>query len=237
MKQDFSELFEIIWNKFIPAKGERKSLPSFASYLGHEHKGRVTAWSKGQWPSAHDCWIIHQKMGFGLEWLLTGEGEMLQSFAPPTPAEKYPHMNPAAIPAPPTLPLIGFAACGVGGWHGTMTIPVSVEPPLWHQDMFAVMATGESMLPAGIGHGHICYCDPHKQPGPGEAVYVERMDDSGALKLFLGRSVAGTGEPFINLQGWLDKKPGQPGQKSFNLDVAESYVRCMAPVVYIRRRL
>lgn len=170
------------------------------------------------------------------DWLYFGEGEMLRSTAPFTPAEKYPHMNPAAVPGPQTLPLIGFAACGVGGWHGTMTIPVPVELPQWHPDMVAVMATGESMLPAGIGHGHICYCDPTKQPAPGEAVYVEQRDDTGTLKLFLGRSERG-GAKFVNLRGWLDKKPGETAQKPFNLDVVESHVRLVAPVIYVRRRL
>lgn len=86
MKQNFSELYEIIRNKFILEHGGKDSLPAMAEFLGHSHKGKVTAWSKGQWPSAQDCWILHKKMGLNLEWLLTGEGDLF--------AEKQRHNEP-----------------------------------------------------------------------------------------------------------------------------------------------
>jgi len=79
MKQDFSKLFEIIKDKFILNHGGKDSLPALADFLGHSHKGKVTAWSKGQWPSAQDCWLLHIKMGLDIEWLLTGEGDMLRA--------------------------------------------------------------------------------------------------------------------------------------------------------------
>lgn len=88
MKQNFLKQYEIIWNNFIPPSGERKSLPALAAFLGHDHKGKVTAWGKGQWPSAYDCWVIHQKMGFSLEWLLTGEGDIFAATSSTPASEK-----------------------------------------------------------------------------------------------------------------------------------------------------
>ncbi|MFV0422276.1 hypothetical protein [Oleidesulfovibrio sp.] len=76
-KRDFKELFEIIYDKFISSFADGnwpESKIGFSKFLAHEHNGKVQAWSKGQWPSAYDCWILHQKMGFNLEWLLTGQG-------------------------------------------------------------------------------------------------------------------------------------------------------------------
>ena len=67
---------------FIQQKGERHSRLALSRFLGHDHEGNVKAWSKGQWPNAQDCWVIHEKLGFNLQWLLTGEGEMLRTDAP-----------------------------------------------------------------------------------------------------------------------------------------------------------
>lgn len=130
------------------------------------------------------------------------------------------------------IPLIGFAACGINGWMGTMTIPVPVDPPAWHEGMIAVMATGESMLPAGIGHGQICFCDTTKSPGPGEAVYLELQDNTGAIKVFMNRSADGKK---INVQGWSDRNGTE--QLPFNVEILSSFIKRMAPVIYVRRRL
>lgn len=118
-----------------------------------------------------------------------------------------------------------------------MSIAVAVEPPKWHEGMIAVMASGESMLPAGIGHGQVCYCDTTVAPAVGEAVFVEQVDGSGTIKLFLGRSEQGNGKEYIHLTGWLDKKVGNEPQEPFNLHVLPSHVKRMAPVIYVRRRL
>lgn len=78
MKRDFTYLFEIIRNKFIEQQsGKSITMKALAGFLGHEHDGKVTAWKKGQWPSAEDITIIHDKLGFNYRWLLLGEGEPL----------------------------------------------------------------------------------------------------------------------------------------------------------------
>lgn len=79
MRKNFSELFELIYKKFIENySGKIASLGAFATYLGHTHNGKVNAWKKGQWPSAEDIAVIHDKLGFDFRWLLTGEGNPLE---------------------------------------------------------------------------------------------------------------------------------------------------------------
>lgn len=179
------------------------------------------------------------------DWLFFGEGEMLKSdtpakeTAPATPEAVMPPIFERSLPPQQytqPVPLIGFAACSAIGWHGTMTIPVPVEPPTWFPGMFAVMASGESMLPAGIGHGHICYCDATKTPGIDEAVYVETTDNQGTIKLFCGWSER-SGKVVLNLRGWWDKKEDTGQQEPMFLHVPDTVVRKIAPVVYVRRRL
>lgn len=120
-----------------------------------------------------------------------------------------------------------------------MTLPIPVIEPHARPGMIAVMAMGESMLPAGIGHMHICFCDPNVEPMPGECVYVACTDYQHALKVFLGKGEAAgyeTKEGFFCLRGWSDKD-SQGNQKDFILQIHEKTVKLIAPVVYIQRRM
>ena len=175
------------------------------------------------------------------DWLYFGEGSMF----PPQTQGNEPTVAPVqerlqeAEPAVQSVPVVGFASCGIQGWGGKMTFPLAVSAPHIRQNMIAVMATGESMIPEGIGHGHICFCDPHLTPLAGECVYVESIDGKAALKAFVGRGVdAGhnTKEHEICLRGWLDKQGAMP-QKDFYLRIPTEMVQVLAPVVYVQRRL
>lgn len=70
----FDIIFEV-YRSHARTAGISPSNVSFARFLGHDHDGRVRAWKKGQWPSAEDLWQMHQKLGFSLQWLVSGEGE------------------------------------------------------------------------------------------------------------------------------------------------------------------
>lgn len=259
MKQNFSELFEIIKNKFILEHGGKDSLIALSEFLGHGHKGKVTAWSKGQWPSTQDCWVLHEKLGFNLEWLLTGNAEVLDvdsrqsknedndnSLEPNQKSSDFDDMKlrianleQAIGGALPTsalrpIPLIGFAACGTEGWGGTMTYEVPITPPHPRPDMIAIVASGDSMLPEGIGNGHICFCDPHAPPMPGECVYIEQTDGKAALKRFLGEChIKGSGAG-IELRYWR-RKEGKLIEH--NLQLAKFFLKTIAPVIYVQRRV
>ncbi len=152
--------------------------------------------------------------------------------------------SPPAAPLPPqqptrTLPLRGFANCGIEGWGGSMTLSVSVSFPGFNEKMIAVVASGDSMLPAGIGNGQICYCDPDCEPTIGEPVFVQQKNGQGAIKLFMGRGVGEgkkLGSDSVALQGWLARAEDGT-QKPFTLFLAGNYIETLAPVVLVRRRL
>lgn len=245
---NWCENFKFIYNLFekrLTSNGAKATNKEFCAFL-EISAGKLQKWTQGQWPKAPDLAVLHDKFGLSYRWLVTGEGDPFDAAPAPVAAPAEQALPEPALPTPLTLPeaphdmqpipLVGFASCSVQGWYGTMTIPVPVEPPKWHDNMIAVMATGESMLPAGIGHGHICYCDPTKAPGVDEAVYVETMDGLGTIKLFCGWSERG-GSSFLNLRGWLDKDPETDRQKVMTLDTAAFYIRRIAPVIYVRRRL
>ncbi len=146
----------------------------------------------------------------------------------------------ASPPSRAAVPLVGFARCGVVGWHGTMPLPVAVELPELTPGMIAVVAGGDSMRPAGISNGQVCYCDPDRIPLHGEAVYVERRDGLTALKVFMGRNCVDNegGEPISQtvFQGWLPAEDGEL-QKPYSLAVDDELIRIIAPVILVRRRL
>ena len=132
------------------------------------------------------------------------------------------------------IPLIGFAACGTEGWGGTMTYEVPITPPHPRPDMIAIVASGDSMLPEGIGNGHICFCDPHAPPMPGECVYIEQTDGKAALKRFLGEChIKGSGAG-IELRYWR-RKDGKLIEH--NLQLANFFLKTIAPVIYVQRRV
>lgn len=169
-------------------------------------------------------------------WLYFGEGEMLASVSAPTPATAQ-QFTPIKIAS---VPVLGFASCGVIGWSGEMTIPMSATAPHVGPQTIAVMASGESMIPAGIGHGHICFCEPDLEPLRGDIVYVRRHDELGTLKTFLGWGLA-AGVPEATkgelcLRGWTDRdEKGQ--QQELIITVDAVLVKTVAPVVFVRRRM
>ena len=115
-----------------------------------------------------------------------------------------------------------------------MTYEVPITPPHPRPDMIAIVASGDSMLPEGIGNGHICFCDPHAPPMPGECVYIEQTDGKAALKRFLGEChIKGSGAG-IELRYWR-RKEGKLIEH--NLQLAKFFLKTIAPVIYVQRRV
>lgn len=160
------------------------------------------------------------------DWLLWGEGPMLKE-----DFESKPEAQPQQA-----LAAIGFASCGKEGWSGRMTHSTVVAAPHLWPDMFCVIASGESMIPEGIGHGHYVFCCPKIPPVPGECVYVETIEGKGALKRFLGEKAINGKGVGITLLGWLDKDDNGL-QEPFQLTIDKINVKTFAPVVYIQRRV
>lgn len=238
--KNFSQAYKIIYDIFLnqyAQKNIKPTLRGFCDFLGIS-LGKRQAWDeRGQWPSAEDLEILHEKMQFSYQWLITGKGDMFDSV----------DGDASTIPQSPeipqkiaSVPVIGFASCSLLGWDGEMTIPVSACAPHITPRTIAVMANGESMIPAGIGHGHLCFCEPDLEPLRGDIVYVRRHDNLGTLKTFLGWGLeAGVPEATkgeLCLRGWLDRNEfGQ--QKEIILTVDKILIKTVAPVVFVRRRM
>lgn len=81
MKNDFSGRFEIIYKKYCEQLIPMGSIPSetgLARYTGVS-KTTVQRWRGGQVPGPESLKVIHDKLGFSYDWLISGEGEMFDS--------------------------------------------------------------------------------------------------------------------------------------------------------------
>jgi len=84
-----------------------------------------------------------------------------------------------------TIPLIGPASCGIPNMvfnDDIENIPVSSE--LARDGVYAVIADGDSMLPA-IKHGDIIICDKDMRCENGNIVHYTTIDGESGLKKYL----------------------------------------------------
>ena len=137
--------------------------------------------------------------------------------------------------------VIGLAECGMSGWQvPTETSTYTMAPPDVHRGGFgyAVLAVGDSMIPAGIHPGFLVLVAPDLAPMPGDIVYVEDTGGHGTIKTYVGPSKI-VGADFVALQGWLPKDPQDPDapQKPFTMELAVGKIKRMHPVLYIKRRM
>lgn len=80
---DFSERFEIIYQKFYEwgsLNGFKPSKLAFSRFAGVS-QATMQRWEKGQLPNGKDLKTIHDKLGFAYDWLISGEGERFDSSA------------------------------------------------------------------------------------------------------------------------------------------------------------
>lgn len=69
--------YQLVYNYFCSvadSKGSKPTVRGFCSFLGIS-AGKRQKWSQGQWPSAEDLEVLHDKLGFSYRWLITGEGD------------------------------------------------------------------------------------------------------------------------------------------------------------------
>lgn len=174
-------------------------------------------------PDAAFLHVLMERFGIDPRWLVTGEGEMTRS----TPSPVF------AVPgAAAGVPVMGLAECGLRGWYQRDLLAVTASRPgdFVDPDGFAVMAVGQSMVPAGILQGQLCFCSPRTAPSAGDAVYVERADGAATIKLYRG-----TEGEWLVLEGWLDPVDGRREPYTDRLLLAT--VRRIAPVIYVKRKL
>jgi len=227
--EEWSERFEVL-KKIIAEKFFNGNLsavtPKPTELALGLSRNKWQTWSRGQKPNADDLAKIARNLGISAQWLLLGDGEPFDTASQQdSPPVKGRPLKP--------VPMVGLASCGVEGWNKPMSIAVNASPIVLGDNTVAVVAAGESMVPAGIASGQICYCDPDQPVLAGDAVYIVRRDNMATIKLYLGE---GERAGWIRLQGWLD--PDAIGlRKPFYVDLLESEIVLIAPVIYERRRL
>lgn len=160
------------------------------------------------------------------EWLYFGEGPMLKADGQDTGCT-------GQVAAQP-IPVVGLVSCGVDGWEQATPSALSASTPVFGAHWLAAIAFGDSMTPAGIHPGHICYCDPEQIPLAGDAVYVIRKDGLATIKAFVGPSE--TGPEWTRLKGWTPAN-GSGFRREFFIDLLTKDVEKIAPVIYVRRRI
>ncbi|MGE4293328.1 MAG: helix-turn-helix transcriptional regulator [Desulfovibrio sp.] len=182
---------------------------------------------------------IARKLGFSPRWLLLGEGEP-EVEAAPTAADQQAQPGQDDVAGRLLrkrslggVPLAGLASCGLREWGTPSPLAVRAARPadLNHPDAFAVMATGDSMVPAGIREGYLLYCDPGNPPDVGDAVYVELANKSATVKI-----LEGLDSETLRLRGWLPPD-GQGHQKHYFEETPARLVTRIATVVWVRRKL
>lgn len=76
--KNFSERFQIIYGKFkedAEARKQSSKKNDLMRFLGIS-QGRMQGWERGGIPKALDCLQIHDRLGFKLRWLISGEGPL-----------------------------------------------------------------------------------------------------------------------------------------------------------------
>jgi len=225
--KDWSQYYKIVCeiyykSRFAAEFGATKL--GLARCLGAS-QGKTQNWEKGQWPSASDLAVIAERLGCSYRWLVTGEGD------PMGQGGQAAQVTPERALRP--VQLVSLSESDGEGWSKTTPMAVGASPVLMGENVLAVVASGESMVPAGIASGQICYCDPDQPVLEGDAVYVVRRDGLATIKLFSGD---GQRTGTIRLSGW-HPPDGHDQRKLFTLELVRDDVRQLVPVIYVRRRL
>lgn len=196
---------------------------------------RLKNWLSGAAePGLANLRAVADLTGVSLDWLVYGiEPQERRESGLAQPSEPAPPLMTAG-----SLPVLGLAECGLEGWfqERPWAMHLLCPPDIADPAAFAVIAVGESLIPAGIHPGFACICSPGIPPVKGDVVFIERSDGgaanpTGALKLFVRAD-----RDWVTLRGWLP--PDEAGrQQPYEDRLARRVIRRLAPVVWIKRKL
>ena len=195
-------------------KGARGTRAALARQLGVE-RGTLTRWMQGTLKGER---VPYDKMLFLMERL---ELDPRRYFG------DAPWANLGGVP------IIALAACGYD-WCTRERLNATAPRPGDHalnRDLFAVLAVGDSMRPAGIEPGFIVYCDPHSRLDINDVVFVERNNNTISLKIYRGMD----GEDVI-LEAWTPPD-GKGEQLLYTARTEVSNILRLVPVVYVKRKM
>lgn len=131
------------------------------------------------------------------------------------------------------VPVIAQAACGYD-WCTRERLDSTAPRPGDHsqnRDLFAVLAIGDSMRPAGIEPGFIVYCDPHSSLDANDVVFVERTNHTISLKMYRGMEGGD-----IILEAWT-QPDSQGRQEIYTARTLVVNILRLVPVVYVKRKM
>ncbi len=116
---------------------------------------------------------------------------------------KQPPPPPPTTSGITTMTLLGLAECGLAGWQLKKPLSVKANCPadMNPAEDFAVMATGQGLVYAGIEPGFTCFCAPKSEAQVGDVVFVLKPNNLARLGL---------------VKEWRHKEGGQPGWCSKN---------------------
>ncbi|WP_222705769.1 LexA family transcriptional regulator [Salidesulfovibrio onnuriiensis] len=181
----------------------------------------IQNYESGQFPKGDHAVGLASALECSLDWLLAGVTPQSHQNAPGPNSQQC------------GVPILGLAKCGLQGWSKSTPLSIKASRPgdMHLPGIFCVMAIGNSMVPAGILQGQLCFCNPHDRYEKGDAIYVERMDNTASIKLFQGAD-----EQHMTLQGWLD--PDVNGHQAAYTEQARlDQIRRVATVIYVKRKL
>ena len=207
--------------------------------LGITHQAVYNAKKKGSIPHS---WVLQIARDYGVntDWLHFGDRKQAAALEDPPPDTDSetadPSLSSSIIVQPvgplKEIPVRALASCGLKGWYRKGTVALNCPVPVSgdSEGLFAVLAIGTSMQPAGISEGFVVICDPDKPIDPGDAVFIERHDGTVAIKLYQGED-----DEWYELKGWLEPKAGGV-QKPFMEKLRKSVVARMTTVSIVRRK-
>jgi transcriptional regulator with XRE-family HTH domain len=136
--------------------------------------------------------------------------------------------------------VVVLAGCSPDGWgQKKATVMYVVAPPdiAKTKSSFAVSVVDDGMIQAGIQKGHLLFCDPKVNPLPGDIVFVELIDGSAAIKIYLGENKK-DGHITFTLESWLPSEEASADQipNPLSNEINAGRIKMIAPVIYIRRR-
>lgn len=211
------------------------------------HRNTLAAWEKGSTaPDGHFLRELCERYALNPSWLLLGQGPQKTQ---DIPAQDYHfslnHVDPAIRSGSPVfshglasslegIPVIGLSRSDHEAWFERSQTAITAQRPAeYHANphVFVVIASEHRLLPEGIKHGYLCYCDPHCTPSLGDVVYVERVNGKVALKL-----LALSKGNCLTLHCW--QNPDESGRQAlFTEELDFEEIKQLATVVYVKRRL
>ncbi|AEP10360.1 LexA family protein [Micavibrio aeruginosavorus] len=143
----------------------------------------------------------------------------------------YGGMDEQSSPAHNPVPVYGFAECGLQGWYNPVRYKINATLDWPDPELYAVVASGLSMVPEGIHPGHICIISPNTRAHTGDAVLIRRNDGASTIKRLVRED-----DTWVHVQGWLDPEKENAPQIPYTDQIKRSVIEQLAPVIFIKRR-